>query len=281
MTHLKIGICQLSALSMRTEPDNRKELCTQALFGELYEIKAHSPDSKWAFIHLLSDGYEGWIDALQVTEISPKFYQSLQNSPTALSADSVARVITPQQTPQIISLGSTLPFFNLSSNTLLMNEESTWQFEGNALFADKPSDISQVLNHALQFLNVPYLWGGKTIFGIDCSGFTQQIFKLAGYTLLRDAYQQATQGKEVAHIKEAQTGDLAFFERGGRIVHVGLVVSQAHAKAFFPNLQLTSQERFIVHALEKVRIDKLDEKGILNLQHQFYSHTLAQIRRIG
>ncbi len=276
----KMGICQLSVLSLRTEPNNRKELCTQALFGEGYEIKTYTPDAKWAFIKLLSDGYEGWIDAQQVQEITESFYQLLQNAPLALSADRVATVYAPHQPPHSISLGSSLPFLELPSHQFMMNEKTTWQYEGKAVFTGTALAAIQLLEYALQFLNVPYLWGGRTVFGIDCSGFTQQVFKLAGYALLRDAYQQATQGNEVEKITEAQTGDLAFFEREGRIVHVGLIVAQAHAKTFFPSLQLKQEERFIIHALEKVRIDKLDSKGILNLQHQAYTHSLAQIRRM-
>ncbi len=276
----KKGICTLCALSLRTEPNNRKELCTQALFGELYSIQAYSPDKKWALIRLLADGYEGWIDALQVHEITENFYQLIQNSPKALCADPMAKVYTAQPPPFYISLGSTLPLFELSSHEFLMGEHAPWHYEGKAIFTPLPPSPSQLLSYALQFLNVPYLWGGKTIFGIDCSGFVQQVFQLSGYSLLRDAYQQATQGQEIVHIQEAQTGDLAFFEREGRIVHVGLVVAQAQATAFFPDLSLKPHERFIIHALEKVRIDKLNSKGIFNHQHQFYSHTLAQIRRM-
>ena len=121
-----------------------------------------------------------------------------------------------------------------------------------------------IVGTALKYVNAPYLWGGRTVFGIDCSGFTQIIFKMNGIIMPRDAYQQAELGRTVHSIEDAQPGDLAFFENDkGRITHTGIILKDAK----------------IIHSSGKVRIDKIDHKGIFNIERQEYSHKLTKINR--
>lgn len=116
----------------------------------------------------------------------------------------------------------------------------------------------------MPYLNAPYQWGGKSPFGIDCSGFTQMVYRLAGYQLKRDASQQVMQGKTVA-LSDAQVGDLAFFtNEAGRITHVGLMLDNNR----------------IMHASGKVRIDTLDEQGIIHHETKQYTHQLNIMKRI-
>ena len=126
-------------------------------------------------------------------------------------------------------------------------------------------DKSQLLKTAFSYLNAPYLWGGKTPFGIDCSGFTQMVYKLNGYRILRDASQQATQGEALSFIEESEPGDLAFFDNSeGHITHVGIIM---------PN-------NYIIHAHGKVRIDRLDHSGIYNEEKRQHTHKLRVIKKI-
>jgi hypothetical protein len=114
------------------------------------------------------------------------------------------------------------------------------------------------------FLDTPYLWGGKSMFGIDCSGFVQQVFKMFGIPLLRDAYLQAEQGSLINTMEETRLGDLAFFHNEkGRITHVGIIL----------------ENNQIVHASGKVRIDKFDAKGIINYETGERTHELHSMRR--
>ena len=123
----------------------------------------------------------------------------------------------------------------------------------------------EIIQKAFIFLNTPFLWGGKTPFGIDCSGFTQMVYKLCGYQLLRDAKKQATQGEVLSFIEESEPGDLAFFDNeNGEIIHVGIILKEYH----------------IIHAFGKVRIDTLDHSGIFNAELQKHTHKLRVIKKM-
>jgi cell wall-associated NlpC family hydrolase len=115
------------------------------------------------------------------------------------------------------------------------------------------------------YLNAPYLWGGKTPFGIDCSGFTQMVYKLNGYHLKRDASQQATEGEPLSFIEESEPGDLAFFDNEeGKIIHVGIIMDN----------------NYIIHSSGKVRIDRLDHLGIYNAETNRHTHKLRVIKKM-
>lgn len=136
-------------------------------------------------------------------------------------------------------------------------------YEGTRITEKQPKD--NIVNTAFLFLNAPYLWGGKTNFGIDCSGFSQMVYKLNGYKLLRDASQQATQGDPLSFIEESEPGDLAFFDNEeGAITHVGIIM----------------KDNYIIHAHGKVRVDRIDHTGIYNPEKRTHTHKLRVIKRI-
>lgn len=250
------GICNLAIVPLRLEPSDRSEMTSQVLFGEHFKILEQQ--QKWSRIELAYDNYTGWIDNKQFKSISEVFYSHLQAVPIVLNADLIEYITTPDNQLMPISIGASLSFLNHAG----INSEN-YTFEG--LKTTGTTNKNNLLRTAFMYLNAPYLWGGKTPFGIDCSGFTQMVYKLNGYKLLRDASQQATQGEALSFIEESEPGDLAFFDNEeGAIIHVGIIM----------------ENNYIIHGHGKVRIDRLDHLGIYNVDTNRHTHKLRVIKKI-
>jgi len=250
------GICNLAIVPVRLEPSHRSEMVSQLLFGEHFEILETAKG--WVKIKINFDSYEGWIDEKQYQPISESEFGLLSSKDIILNADLIEYISGKDNLLFPIPLASTLTFLdNPQINT------SGFSFEGLKTSGTQPK--SNILKTAFMYLNSPYLWGGKTPFGIDCSGFVQMVYKLNGYKLFRDAYQQATQGEVLSFIEEAEAGDLAFFDNDeGKIVHVGILMN----------------DNYIIHAHGKVRIDRLDHLGIMNVDTKRHTHKLRVIKKI-
>jgi cell wall-associated NlpC family hydrolase len=250
------GICNLAIIPIRAEASDRSEQVSQLLFGEHFKVIELT--AKWAQVELAYDGYIGWIDVKQFQPISEENYTFLNETTSLLNADLIEYITTPNNQLMPISLGASLSFLeNTTINT------SNYSFDGTKVSGIKPK--SELLKTAFLYLNAPYLWGGKTPFGIDCSGFTQMVYKLNGVHLLRDASQQATQGVPLSFIEESEPGDLAFFDNEeGKIIHVGIMM----------------ENNYIIHASGKVRIDRLDHLGIYNAETNRHTHKLRVIKKV-
>lgn len=249
------GICNLAIVPMRAEASDRSEIVSQVLFGEHFEVLDQK--NPWTRIRLQYDGYEGWIDTKQFQPISAADYAQLSDDPIILNGDLIEYVTGQDNFLMPIPLGASLSFLNHAD----INKQG-FDFEGLKVNGQKAK--SNIINTAFLYMNAPYLWGGKSPFGIDCSGFTQMCYKLNGYKLLRDASQQATQGDALSFIEESEPGDLAFFDNEeGRITHVGIIM----------------ENNYIIHASGKVRIDRLDHLGIYNAETNRHTHKLRVIKK--
>jgi hypothetical protein len=256
------GISTLSVIPGRAEPADASEQVTQLLFGEYYEVKEKR--KKWIRIITALDGYECWIDRKQHVEIGQKFAERLSKQkfiPTSLEmAGIVIRESNQEMIP--ILLGSSLPF--IKEGQFKLGDEQ-YLFDGQVQLKADKKNMELLVQHAMLYLNTPYLWGGRHPFGIDCSGLVQVCYKMVGVNLPRDAYQQANLGHALSFIEEAQPGDLAFFDNeDGRIIHVGILL----------------EDNYIIHASGHVRIDRIDHQGIYNNEDRDYSHRLRIIKRI-
>ncbi len=250
------GICNLAIIPLRIEPSDRSEIVSQVLFGEHFEIL--ETQKQWAKIRLQFDQYEGWVDSKQYQIISENQYLQLNKDIIILNSDLIEYITSPNNILMPIPLGSSLSFLNHND----INFEN-FIFDGLKISGIKPK--KNLINTSFMFLNAPYLWGGKTPFGIDCSGFTQMVYKLNGYHLLRDASQQATQGEALSFIEESEPGDLAFFDNEeGKIIHVGIIMD----------------DNYIIHSSGKVRIDRIDHLGIFNAEINKHTHKLRVIKKI-
>ena len=255
---MNYGICNLSVIALRVEADDRSEMVSQLLFGDHFKILEKS--KQWFKIKLAFDDYEGWIDSKQCLKINKKHYKKLTEEPIVVSNELIDFIEDEDQKLFTIVLGSRLPHY---ADKIFNLNENKYSFEGNV--AGMPSTKEVIVNTAIMFLNVPYLWGGKTPFGIDCSGLTQMVYKINGYNLLRDASQQASQGEVLSFIEESEPGDLAFFDDDeGSITHVGIILAN----------------NYIIHASGKVRIDRLDQSGIYNAELKKHTHKLRVIKKI-
>ncbi len=256
---IDFGVCRLSLVSVRAEASDRAELTTQLLFGEHYEVESASKDKKWLKIKIHFDQYEGWIDAKQHHSITKDHFEYINRADFKISTD-VTTSILYNKSPLAILMGSIIPI----SGSELFKMEEQFAFNGESKSLGQKRDAEFLKITAKKYLNAPYQWGGKSPFGIDCSGFVQMVFKINGYKLLRDSLQQAKQGKAV-ELKDLQPGDLAFFaSKEAKISHVGIFLGDDK----------------IIHASGKVRIDHLNEEGILNSESRVYTHAFVQARRI-
>ncbi|CAL2095436.1 C40 family peptidase [Tenacibaculum sp. 190524A02b] len=252
------GICNLSIVPLRLAPSDTSEMVNQVLFGEHFTIL--EKDKKWSKIKLEFDGYEGYIDNKQYQELSEEQFNTFSKSKKYYAGELIDFITDSNNNLTTIPLGAHLP---LLENKKLNINGNHFLYDGKV--ANKKLPKAAIIETAYLFLNVPYLWGGKSPFGIDCSGFTQTVYKLCGYELLRDAKEQATQGDVLSFIEESEPGDLAFFDNEeGIITHVGIIMNDYN----------------IIHAHGKVRIDKLDHSGIYNIDSQTHTHKLRVIKRL-
>ncbi len=258
---MQFGICTLSVVPARKEPSGTSEMVTQLLFGDHYSVLESIEG--WLRIKIAYDHYECWISQKQHSKLSETGFDELEKTAVVLSNELVQVVHNKTtNTGFPITIGARLPGFHLHQAIV---DDYRFQFEGSTSAPHKKNDPQEILATAFLFMNAPYLWGGKSPFGIDCSGFTQLVYKLNGYKLPRDAYQQVELGAPLSFVEEAEPGDLAFFDNEeGKIVHVGIL--------------LDNQQ--IIHASGSVRIDKFDHYGIFSGDTKKYSHTLRVIKRL-
>jgi hypothetical protein len=253
------GICNLSLVPVRKEASDKSEMVTQLLFGEHFEVLEKS--KQWRKICIAYDGYKGWIDEKQFESISVEEYNHLNLNESKVAVD-IAEVISTDSLLFPLVIGSQLPNYHENNCSI---GKFKFQYDGQVRDLNAFASKHQLVENAYMYLNAPYLWGGRSPFGIDCSGFTQLVYKLSGIKLKRDAYQQAEQGQTLNFITEAEMGDLAFFDNTeGKIIHVGIILP----------------ENKIIHASGKVRVDLIDHEGIFNTDTKSYSHKLRLIKRL-
>lgn len=258
---MKYGICHLSMAPCRAEASDKSEMVTQLLFGE--SLKVYEKKRSWYRIKTAFDNYECWIDEKQFQFISQREFEQLKEGKSHSVSDLVQVIVAEKdQSITTLLMGSDLPFL---SNGICSFNGLQFKFDGNSIASDVKPRKEDISEHSLMYLNAPYLWGGRSPFGIDCSGFVQLIYKLSGMKLPRDASQQANVGQTLSFIEEAEEGDLAFFDNDeGLIVHVGIILSNNR----------------IIHASGQVRIDRIDHQGIYNVDTKRYSHRLRLIKSV-
>lgn len=255
------AITLLSAVPMRSQPSETAEMCSQMLFAQTCEVI--SDNAKWPKIRLDADGYEGYVDRKMISLLSDENYESVVRAPYAVVCYPVAMAVSKaNHTTIILTAGSRLPNYHNGTFSLL---GADFEISPELVAINPQYTEPNILRAVPYFFNIPYLWGGKNAFGMDCSGFTQVFCSIFGISLPRDASQQALLGEPIGFLEETQAGDLVFFENSsGNIIHVGMLVGKDA----------------VVHCSGRLKMSKIDSHGILSDDLKSYTHQLRVIKRI-
>lgn len=259
---MKYAIYLNTALPIRSEASEASEMVTQLLFGDTCEILEES--GSFVKIKNYGDDYQGWADSKSLTEVDQETYKKIINHPVFRTCVPVADIFCmTDKTIYRLSAGSLLPLYNPEKSNFEIGGK-VFQIHPTFVTYLPESNKNNIIESAMLFLNTPYLWGGKNILGIDCSGFVQTVYAMNGFALPRDAGMQALEGLKVETLEETQPNDLLFFEKKGRITHVGIYLG----------------DNKIIHASGKVKIERVDKQGIYNEESDKYTHSLSTIKRV-
>lgn len=263
------GIILHSIVPLRAEGSECAEQLTQLLFGETVDVLEEA--ERWIRVRNDADGMEGWVDFKMLTKMSDEEFAGY----SAVLRESTAFVRMPMAYALSMNNSQTIP---LAAGTRLPKyENGTFEVLGvpfridPSMVLEKPMPLNQdsLMQLSRFFLNTPYLWGGKNALGMDCSGLTQVLLSLMGVQILRNASEQATQGEPVASLSEARPCDLVFFDKHGRVTHVGILLTQDT----------------VLHCSGRVKVEKIDEEGIVSSENNTlykvgdHTHHLCAIRR--
>ncbi len=242
---------------LRAEPNHKSEQVSQLLFAEkVFLVEEYN---QWLKVETEYDQYLGFAELKML--VPDNSSQSNDKEPLLLVASTLGKARATESMLNLV-MGCTLPQYSAGK---FMFSGQIFQYEGDVNAAHSVPAHDTLIMYALKYLQAPYLWGGRTPFGIDCSGFVQMAYKFCNYKLPRDASQQATKGIRLDKGDTKMKGDLAFFHNEkGNITHVGIMLDSNR----------------IIHASGKVRIDTLNENGIYNHETSQTTHSLSHIQRI-
>ena len=256
------GIITLPLVALRADNSERSEMASQLLFGECVEIL--ETQDKWLKVKNLSDNYVGWVDRKMIEPFSLEALQMLQmNAQPFKVCVPLSQCWKKLSNEKVLLPASSILWLNENNQCVFGCEK--YDYNSTEIFVQTSQSDKQIIHYARQFFNAPYLWGGKSILGIDCSGLVQVVFSIIGIQLPRDASQQVEIGTTITSLQQAKTGDLAFFtNEEGRVVHVGILINNQQ----------------IIHASGWVKIEQIDANGIISSSTKEYTHKLFAIRRI-
>jgi hypothetical protein len=258
---MKHGIILLPLVALRSSADEEAELDTQLLYGEVLTILEEK--ERWLYVQNFSDSQRGWVDIKTITAISAEDFEKFAQTSECKVYRPLLECGCYQSKEKVLLPGGSI--IHDLRNITLLGSEKIYHPDPIEIIYPKEASGKLVLEIALQYLNAPYLWGGKSIMGIDCSGLVQIACSVAGIRLPRFSAAQAQTGETVHFLTDARTGDLAFFgKESEKITHVGILLNN----------------ELILHASGWVKIEKIDSEGIISKVSGKHTHNLRVIKRI-
>jgi cell wall-associated NlpC family hydrolase len=238
-----IGIINVSVGNIRTEPREGAEMSTQSLLGTPVQILEKAETKNWYRIQL-PDHYQGWIEGSTIIRMDSTAYQNYKKSGTELIVrapfskvfqypSSKSEIISELvQHNRLISTKKKIGYWEIRMADGVLGYVSMKDVENYDAWkrANPAPTENRILQAAHQLMGIPYLWGGTSIKGMDCSGFTKLVFHANGWIIPRDASQQAREGIQVDSLRKWENlkiGDLLFFgskraDGTNKVVHVGI-----------------------------------------------------------
>lgn len=260
---LSYGIANTGVMQIRDNAKHSAQLVTQGLFGMSMKILAKQPKKdEWVLVSMDDDKYIGWVRKPDIWFVNKEKYEEYKNNDKVMISDLFVHLLNSPNSDD----KSDIKLYMTTKLNLVSEEGNFYKVKmpgGNKQFAEKEFYISKdkakflgkemtpdqefkskIVVKAKNMISAPYLWGGASPAMMDCSGYTQMLYRLSGYQIPRDADQQQAFAKPIKSQNDLEVGDLVFFSENKKYAtHVGMYIGDKrfiHSSVGYGGVAITS-----------------------------------------